>query len=82
MKEKDGGYLFCTNEINKWLEELEQGNSILSTVSIDKYIDCAQRQNLVTQYFPIVDSGFIVYKDKTIILTSEEGGTRLSIKTI
>jgi 5'(3')-deoxyribonucleotidase len=74
--------LFCVNELNQCLEELEQGLSIFSSASIDKYIECAQKQNLVTKYFPIVDSGFIIYKDKTIILSSEEGGTRLSIKTI
>ena len=74
--------MFCINELNQWLEELEKGRSIVSSASIDKYIDCAQKQNLVTRYFPIVDSGFIVYKDKTIILTSEEDGTRLTIKPI
>jgi len=74
--------LFCINELNQWLEELEKGLSIVSSASIDQYIECAQKQNLVSRYFPIVDSGFIVYKDKTIILTSEEGGTRLSIKPI
>lgn len=74
--------MFCVNEIDQWLEKLEQGISVFSLVSIDKYIECAKEQNLVTQYFPVVDSGFIVYKDKTIILTSQEGGTRLSIKPI
>lgn len=74
--------MFCVDEINKWLDKLEKGIPIFSLVSIDEYIKCAKEQNLVTEYFPIVDSGFIVYKDRTIILTSEEGGTRLSMKPI
>lgn len=72
--------MFCVDEISKWLDELEQGISVFSSASIDKYIKCAKEQNLVTKYFPVLDSGFIVYKDKTIILTSQEGGTTLSIK--
>lgn len=74
--------MFCINEINQWLETLEQGKTVVSHVSIDRYIECAKEHNLITQYFPVVNSGFIVYEDKTIILTSEKSGTRLSIKTI
>ncbi|TNF44406.1 MAG: hypothetical protein EP216_02140 [Epsilonproteobacteria bacterium] len=70
------------NELEQCLEELEQGNSVLSFLSLDEYIQCAKEHDLITEYFPVVESGFIVYKEKTIILTSEEGGTRLSIKTI
>ena len=74
--------MFCINELNQCLDELDQGLSIFSSASISRYIECAKQQNLVTNYFPIVDSGFIVYKDKTIILISEEGGTRLSVNPI
>ena len=74
--------MFCINEIEQNLAQLEEGLSIFTSSPIDKYIECARKQNLVTQYFPVVDSGFIVYKEKTIILTSQEGGTKLSIKTI
>lgn len=74
--------MFCIHELNQWLDISEQGISVFSGVSIDVYIDCTQKHNLTTQYFPVTDSGFIVYKDKTILLTSEEGGTRLSIKSI
>ena len=74
--------MFCLNEIDHNLNKLEQGYSVFSSFPIDKYIDCAKKHNLTTQYFSVIDSGFIVFKDKTIILISEEGGTRLSIKPI
>ena len=74
--------MFCINELNQWLKKLEEGHSIISSNSIDEYIKCAKEQNLTTQYFPVVDSGFIVYKEKTIILTSQQDGTKLSIKTV
>jgi len=58
---------------------LEQGIPIFSLATIDKYIECAKEQNLVTEYFPVVKCGFIIYKDMTIYLTSEDGGTTLSL---
>jgi hypothetical protein len=70
------------NEIDQCLEELEHCIDVYSLFSIDKYIQYAKEHDLITQYFPVVDSGFIVYKDKTIFLTSEKVGTKLSIRTI
>ena len=74
--------MFCVDEMNQWLEKLEQGIPIFTLVTIDKYIECAKKQNLVTQYFSVVNCGFIIYKDTTIYLTSEDGGTTLSLSPI
>ena len=74
--------MFCVDEMNQWLEKLEQGIPIFSLVTIDKYIECAKKQNLVTQYFSVLKCGFIIYKDTTIYLTSEDDGTTLSLSPI
>lgn len=70
--------MFCENEIKQSLEKLELGIPVFSSNTIDKYIECAKKQNFVAKYFPVVDSGFIVYKNITIFLISKDEGTILS----
>ncbi len=72
----------CVEEINLWLEKMERGIPIFSLRSIDEYMECAKKENLDARYFPVVGCGFIVYMDKTIFLTSEEEGTKLSLNPI
>ena len=72
----------CMEELSLWLEKMERDIPIFSLRSIDEYIECAKKKDLDTRYFPIVDCGFIIYKDTTIFLTSEEGGTILSLNPI
>ena len=69
----------CDKEINLWLKKMEKGVPICSLDTIQEYIECAKKKNLDARYFPVVDCGFIVYKDTTIFLTSQEGGTILSL---
>lgn len=69
----------CDKEINLWLERMETSIPICSLRSIQEYIKCAKKKGLDARYFPVVDCGFIVYKDTTIFLTSQEGGTILSL---
>ena len=69
----------CDKEISIWLEKMEKGIPIFSLHSIKEYIECAKKEDLDARYFPVVDCGFIIYKDRTIFLTSEEGGTILSL---
>jgi len=69
----------CKKEIDQWLEKMEKGIPICSLHSIQEYIECAKKGNLEARYLPVVDCGFIIYKDTTIFLTSEEGGTVLSL---
>jgi hypothetical protein len=69
----------CYEEINQLLEKLEKGISICSLRSIEEFIECAKKKNLDARYFPVVNCGFIVYKDMTIYLTSEDRGTILSL---
>jgi len=72
----------CVEEISLWLEKMERGIQIFSLRSIDEYIECAKKENLDARYYPVVECGFIVYRDKTIFLASEEGGTKLSLNPI
>lgn len=72
----------CDKEISLWLDKVKKGIPIFSLHSIHEYIECAKKKDLDTRYFPIVDCGFIVYKDTTIFLTSDEGGTILSLNPI
>lgn len=72
----------CVEEINLWLEKMEKGIQIFSLRSIDEYIECAKKNELDARYFPVIESGFILYMDKTIFLASEEGGTKLSLNPI
>ncbi|GIU00072.1 hypothetical protein TSL6_05780 [Sulfurovum sp. TSL6] len=69
----------CDKEISQWLEKMEKGIPICSLRSIHEYIEYAKKKNLAADYFPVLDCGFIVYKDKTIFLTAEDGGTILSL---
>lgn len=69
----------CEKEIAQWLEKMQKGIPICSLYSTQEFIECAKKQNLEARYFSVVDCGFIVYKDTTIFLTSEEGGTVLSL---
>ena len=71
--------MICDKEIGLWLEKLEKGTPIFSLHSIEEYIECAKKKDLAARYFPVVDCGFIVYEDTTIFLTSEDGGTILSL---
>jgi len=72
----------CDKEISLWLEKVMKGIPVFSLLSIHEYIECAKEKDLYARYFPVVDCGFIVYKDMTIFLTSEEGGTLLSLDPI
>jgi len=74
--------MFCEKEINQWLDEMEKGIPICSLYSIHEYIECAKKKGLKAHYFSVVRCGFIIYKDTTIYLTSEEGGTILSTNPI
>lgn len=65
-------------EISQWLEKALSEIPFSSFLSIDQFIEYAQKHNLVSRHFPILNSGFIVFNDKTIFLTSEERGTTLS----
>lgn len=69
----------CYEEITQWIEKMERGMPVCSLRSIEEYIECAKKKNLDARYFPVVDCGFIVYKDTTIFLTSAERGTILSL---
>jgi len=69
----------CDKEISLWLEKMQKDIPICSLHSIQELIECAKKKYLDARYFPVVDCGFIVYKDTTIFLTSEEGGTILSL---
>ncbi len=69
----------CDKEISLCLEDMEKGTPIFSLHSIQEYIKFAKKKNVDARYFPTVDCGFIVYKDTTIFLTSQEGGTVLSL---
>lgn len=69
----------CDKEISRCLENMEKGIPIFSLRSIQEYIEFAKKENLDARYFSIVDCGFIVYKDTTIFLTSQEEGTILSL---
>jgi len=69
----------CDQEISLWLEKMEKDVPISSLRSIHEFIECAKKENLDARYFSVVECGFIVYKDTTIFLTSEEGGTVLSL---
>jgi len=69
-------------ELNLWIEKMEKGIQICSLCSIHEYIQSAKKNNLEARYFPVVESGFIVYRDKIIFLTLEKGGTRLSLDPI
>lgn len=72
----------CVEEISQWLEKMEKGIPVFSLSSINELIECAKKNHLDARYFPIVKSGFIIYKDKTIFLASEESGTKLSLNPI
>ncbi len=61
----------CDKEISECIDKMKKGIPIFSLHSIQEYIECAKKNNLDARYFPIVDCGFIVYKDTTIFLTSE-----------
>ena len=69
----------CDKEISLCLVDMEKGTPIFSLHSIQEYIEFAKKKNVDARYFPTVDCGFIVYKDTTIFLTSQEGGTILSL---
>lgn len=67
------------NEISLELKKMDSGISFASPYSLERYIEYAKKHNLVFRYFPIINSGFILFNDKTIFLTSEEeGATTLS----
>ena len=69
----------CNKEISQWLKKMERGIPICSLHTIQEYIECAKKKNLDARYFPVVNCGFIVYEERTIFLTAEEGGTILSL---
>lgn len=72
----------CDKEISLWLEKVKKGIPIFSLRSIEEYIECAKKKDLDARYFPVVECGLIVYMDKTIFLTSEDGMTKLSLDPI
>ena len=74
--------MFCVNEIDQAFEKLNQGITVFSYFSIEKYVKCAKEQNLIAQYFPVVESGFILYKEKIIFMIAEDGGTKFSMDPI
>lgn len=69
----------CEKEITLYQTKVEKENPLFSSLSIQTYVEYAKKHHLVTQYFPILDCGFIVYNDETIYLTAEGESTRLSI---
>ncbi|WP_373030900.1 hypothetical protein [Sulfurovum sp.] len=72
----------CDKEISLLVEKMEKDIPICSLHSIQELIECAKNIDLDTRYFPVVDCGFIVYKDTIIFLTSEDGVTILSLNPI
>jgi hypothetical protein len=72
----------CLEEIDLWIETMERGIEFCSLRSIHEYIECAKENHLDASYFPIISCGFIVYRDRTIFLALENGGTRLSLNPI
>ena len=72
----------CDKEINLSLEKIKKGIPIFSLRSIKEYIECAKKKDLDARYFPVLNSGFIVYQDTTIFLTAEDGGTTLTLEPL
>lgn len=72
----------CKKEIGLCLEKMEKGLPVFSFHSIQEYIECAEKEDLDARYFSVVDCGFIIYKNTTIFLASEDGGTILSLNPI
>lgn len=62
-------------EIKLELEKLDDNISISSPFSIKRYIEYANKHNLVSRYYPILDCGFIVFNGTPIILRSEKNDT-------
>lgn len=69
-------------EIGLELNKMMNGTAICSLLPIYKYIEYAEKHDLVFRHFPLLDCGYIIFMDKAIILRAEEEGTILSIKEV
>lgn len=67
-------------EIGLELNKMMNGTAICSLLPIYKYIEYAEKHDLVFRHFPLLDCGFIIFNGKTIILRTEEKGTKFSIQ--